>query len=107
MFFFFIIIPPFPVVVGTMYGCITSSTTVSPIFGAGKNSGAVEIQWGFGNSGQSLGAIVLPAGWTYLYTGVLQKESSSFRFHDNPFIILMLQPEGCFSHPSGKLHFVR
>ena len=30
------------------------------------------------------------------YIGVLQKEPSSFRIYGNPFIILMLQAEGCF-----------
>ena len=41
------------------------------------------------------------------YIGVLQKEPSSFRIYGNPFIILMLQAEGCFRHPSAKPHFVR
>ena len=38
------------------------------------------------------------------YIGVLQKEPSSFRIYGNPFIILMLQAEGCFRHLSAKLH---
>ena len=42
-----------------------------------------------------------------IYTGILQKAPSSFRLHGNPFIILMLQTEGCFRHPSAKPHFVR
>ncbi|EGG50695.1 MAG TPA: hypothetical protein DCE73_03030 [Paraprevotella xylaniphila] len=42
-----------------------------------------------------------------IYTGILQKDPSSFRLHGNPFIILILQAEGCFRHPSAKLHLVR
>ena len=42
-----------------------------------------------------------------IYTGILQKDPSSFRLHGNPFIILTLQAEGCFRHPSAKPHFVR
>ena len=38
--------------------------------------------------------------------GFYKKDPSSFRFHDNPFIILMLQAEGRFRHPSARLHFV-
>ena len=40
------------------------------------------------------------------YIGVLQKEPSSFRIYGNPFIILMLQAEGCFRHLSAMLHSV-
>jgi len=36
----------------------------------------------------------------------LQKDPSSFRLQRNPFIILMLQTEGRFRHPSARLHFV-
>ncbi|MBD9175816.1 MAG: hypothetical protein EGP87_06795 [Paraprevotella clara] len=41
-----------------------------------------------------------------LYTGILQKDVSSFRFHDKLLVILMLQAEGCFRYPSATLHFV-
>ena len=40
------------------------------------------------------------------YTGISPKAPSSFRLHGNPFIILMLQTEGRFRHPSARLHFV-
>ncbi|EGG53974.1 hypothetical protein HMPREF9442_01830 [Paraprevotella xylaniphila YIT 11841] len=35
-----------------------------------------------------------------------KKKTSSFSLCDNPFIMLMLQTEGCFRHPSAKFHFV-
>ena len=38
--------------------------------------------------------------------GFYKKDPSSFRLHGNPFIILMLQAEGRFRHPSARLHFV-
>jgi hypothetical protein len=40
------------------------------------------------------------------YTGISPKAPSSFRLHGNPFIILMLQAERCFSHLSVTFHFV-
>ena len=40
------------------------------------------------------------------YTGILQKETSSFRLRYKPLIILKLQTEGCFRHLSAKLHFI-
>ena len=39
--------------------------------------------------------------------GFYKKDPSSFRLHGNPFIILTLQAEGYFRHPSAKPHFVR
>ena len=40
------------------------------------------------------------------YTGILQKEPSSFRLQRKPLIILKLQTEGCFRYLSAKLHFI-
>ena len=53
-----------------------------------------------------VGNIILFTGWTYLHRNFAKKKTSSFSLCDNPFIMLMLQTEGCFRHPSAKFHFV-